>query len=85
MGGTGLMFESWKVKNDTQNTSQHHFYYFLKDIWSMKSSCSWKGPTHDNNKTIEKEDDDEEEKEGNAKGGQDLKQFDSEPKVEPMQ
>ena len=46
MGGTRLKFESWKVKNHTQNASQHHFYCFLKDIWTLKSDGSLKSPIH---------------------------------------
>ena len=46
LGGTRLKFESWKVKNHTQNASQQHFYCFLKDIWILKSDCSLKSPIH---------------------------------------
>ena len=44
-GWERLKFESWKVKTNTQNASQRHFYCFLKEIWILKSSCSWKSPT----------------------------------------
>ena len=37
---TGLKFESWKVQNHIKNASQHHFYYFLKAIWILKSGCT---------------------------------------------
>ena len=38
MGGTGLKFESWKVKNDTQDASQRHFFNcFLKKFWTLKA------------------------------------------------
>ena len=46
VGGTGLTSESWKVKNGTKNASQNLFFFFLKDIWILKSSCSLKSPTH---------------------------------------
>ena len=46
MGGTGLKFETWKVKNHTQNASHHHFYCFLKEIWILKSSYGLKRPIH---------------------------------------
>ena len=51
MGGKRLRFESWKVRNHTQNVSQHHFYCFLERkkrcIWILKSSCILRSPTHD--------------------------------------
>ena len=46
MGETGLKFESWNVKNHTKNAFQNHFYCFLKEIWTLKSSCSLKSPTN---------------------------------------
>ena len=46
MGGTGLEFESRKIKYRTQNASQQHFYCFLKEIWTIKSSSSLKCPPH---------------------------------------
>ena len=46
MGGTGLRFESWKVKNHTQNSSQHHLYCFLEDLWILGYGCSRKSGTH---------------------------------------
>ena len=46
MGWTGLKSEPWKVKNHILNASQHHFYCFLKEIWILKSGCSWESPTH---------------------------------------
>ena len=40
------MDESWQVRIYIQNTSKSHFYCFLKDILTLKSSCSLKSPTH---------------------------------------
>ena len=45
MVGTGLKFESWKVRIHTENASQSHFYCFLKGIWIPKSGCSLESPT----------------------------------------
>ena len=47
LSGTGLKFESWKVKNHTQNKSQHLCLCvcFLKDVSILKFGCSLKSPT----------------------------------------
>ena len=37
-------FESWKVKNHTQNACQNYINRFLKDIWILKSGCSREVP-----------------------------------------
>ena len=46
MGGTRFKFESWRVRNRTQNAHWYHFYRFLIHIWILKSGCSLKSPTH---------------------------------------
>ena len=48
MSRTQWKFESWKVRIHIQNASQSHFYCFLKDIWTLKSSCSLRSPTYAN-------------------------------------
>ena len=47
MVGTGLKFESWKVKNHIGNASKHHFYCSLREIGILKSSYRRKSPTPD--------------------------------------
>ena len=46
MGGTWLKFESWEMKNHTQNAFQYHFYCFLKETWILKFGCSLESPIY---------------------------------------
>ena len=46
MGETGFKFESWNVKNYTQNASPYHVIVFWKKSESWNSGCSQKIPTH---------------------------------------
>ena len=45
-GWAELKCESSKVTDHKHNASQHHFYWFLKETWLLKSSCSLTSPTH---------------------------------------
>ena len=52
MGGTRLKFESWKVRNDTQDASQNIFITFW-NIWILKSSCAClKSPNYGYSMTV---------------------------------